>query len=63
MRYRLYILSAAVLFSTGGAAIKACTLTGWQVAEPVGQPGNEFCPSHRLFPIYFQGLNRRFYPR
>jgi len=32
VRYRLYILGAAVLFSTGGAAIKACMLTGWQVA-------------------------------
>ena len=25
--------------------------TCWQVAEPVGQPENEFCPSHRLFPL------------
>ena len=32
VRHRLYILGAAVLFSTGGAAIKACALTGWQVA-------------------------------
>jgi len=29
---RVQILAAAVLFSTGGAAIKACGLTGWQVA-------------------------------
>ena len=29
---RLQILAAALLFSTGGAAIKATTLTGWQVA-------------------------------
>src|SRR5205085_4944172 len=29
---RLRILGAAALFSTGGAAIKACALTGWQVA-------------------------------
>jgi len=28
---RLQLLTAAVLFSTGGAAIKACTLTSWQV--------------------------------
>lgn len=28
----LQILAAAVLFSTGGAAIKACGLSGWQVA-------------------------------
>lgn len=29
---RLFLIAAAVLFSTGGAAIKATTLTGWQVA-------------------------------
>ncbi|HYC56851.1 MAG TPA: DMT family transporter [Candidatus Binatia bacterium] len=29
---RLCILGAAALFSTGGAAIKAATLTGWQIA-------------------------------
>jgi len=29
---RAQILGAAVLFSTGGAAIKACALDGWQVA-------------------------------
>lgn len=28
---RLQLLAAAALFSTGGAAIKACTLTSWQV--------------------------------
>ena len=28
---RLQLLGAAVLFSTGGAAIKLCSLTGWQV--------------------------------
>jgi drug/metabolite transporter (DMT)-like permease len=32
MRARLLVLAAAVLFSTGGAAIKATSLTGWQVA-------------------------------
>jgi len=31
--HRLQILTAAALFSTGGAAIKACSLTGWQVAS------------------------------
>jgi drug/metabolite transporter (DMT)-like permease len=30
---RIEILAAAVLFSTGGAAIKACALNGWQVAS------------------------------
>jgi len=30
---RLAVLGAAVLFSTGGAAIKACALDGWQVAS------------------------------
>jgi DME family drug/metabolite transporter len=32
MRNRLLILGAEVLFSTGGAAIKAASLTSWQVA-------------------------------
>jgi len=31
--YRLSILGAALLFSTGGAAIKACGLSGWQIAS------------------------------
>ncbi len=29
---RLQVLAAALLFSTGGAAIKACTLSSWQIA-------------------------------
>lgn len=32
-RARLQVLAAALLFSTGGAAIKATALTGWQVAS------------------------------
>jgi drug/metabolite transporter (DMT)-like permease len=32
-RDRFMILAAAILFSTGGAAVKACSLTGWQVAS------------------------------
>jgi drug/metabolite transporter (DMT)-like permease len=31
-RYRILLFAAAFLFSTGGAAIKACSLTSWQVA-------------------------------
>jgi drug/metabolite transporter (DMT)-like permease len=31
--FRVQVLLAALLFSTGGAAIKACTLTSWQVAS------------------------------
>ncbi len=31
--HRLEILAAAALFSTGGAVIKACSMTGWQVAS------------------------------
>jgi len=31
-RHRLSLFLSAFLFSTGGAAIKACALTGWQVA-------------------------------
>jgi len=30
---RLLLFAAALLFSTGGAAIKACSLTGWQIAS------------------------------
>ncbi|MEE8248627.1 MAG: DMT family transporter [Gammaproteobacteria bacterium] len=32
MRARLYIMLGALLFSTGGVAIKAATLTGWQLS-------------------------------
>ena len=32
LRNHLLLIAAAILFSTGGAAIKAATLTGWQVA-------------------------------
>ena len=32
LRNRLLLVAAALLFSTGGAAIKAATLSGWQVA-------------------------------
>ena len=31
--FRLQVLGAAFLFSTGGAAIKACSLGAWQVAS------------------------------
>jgi len=31
--HRLQILAAAALFSTGGALVKTCSLTGWQVAS------------------------------
>ena len=33
MRARLLVMAAAVLFSSGGAAIKSTTLTAWQVAS------------------------------
>lgn len=33
VRNRLLLVAAALLFSTGGAAIKAASLTGWQVAS------------------------------
>jgi drug/metabolite transporter (DMT)-like permease len=32
VRFRLYILAAALLWSTAGAAIKRCGLDGWQIA-------------------------------
>ena len=33
LRNRLLLILTAVLFSTGGAAVKAASLTGWQVAS------------------------------
>ncbi len=33
LRSRIFLLIAALLFSTGGAAIKGAALTGWQVAS------------------------------
>ena len=33
VRNRLLLVSAGLLFSTGGAAVKAASLTGWQVAS------------------------------
>ena len=40
---RLQLLAAAVLFSTGGAAIKAAAFSGWQVAPLVRwQSGSRF---------------------
>ena len=30
---RLQVLAAALLFSTGGVAIKSCELTSWQIAS------------------------------
>jgi drug/metabolite transporter, DME family len=33
LRYRLHLIVAAALFSTGGAAIKAASLGGWQIAS------------------------------
>jgi drug/metabolite transporter, DME family len=32
-RYRFLLLAAAFLFSTGGVAIKGCSLTSWQIAS------------------------------
>lgn len=32
-RYRLLVLLAALLFSTGGAAIKGCNLSAWQIGS------------------------------
>jgi len=33
VRNRLLVVAAAVLFSTGGVAVKAATLSGWQIAS------------------------------
>ncbi|MBV8728363.1 MAG: EamA/RhaT family transporter, partial [Acidobacteriia bacterium] len=32
-RHRFFLVATAFLFSTGGAAIKSTSLTGWQVAS------------------------------
>lgn len=32
MKHRLFLIAAALVWSTGGAAIKLCNLSGWQIA-------------------------------
>ena len=54
---RLQVLAAAALFSTGGAAIKACSLTSWQVAA--GRSGIATLALLLLAPAARRGFTRR----
>ena len=54
---RLQILAAAVLFSTGGAAIKAASLTAWQVAS--FRSGSRGRSNTLLVPSARRGWNRQ----
>jgi len=56
-RDRLMILAAALLFSTGGAAIKACTLNAWQVAS--FRSGVAFLALALMLPSARRGFNLR----
>lgn len=53
----LLVVAAAVLFSTGGAAIKACTLSGWQVAS--FRSGIAFLAVLAMVPTARRGWSRR----
>lgn len=54
MKYRLYLLAAAVLWSTGGAAFKLCALSAWQMSAARSLVAGLFLlalfPSARKFP-------------
>src|SRR5262245_57748242 len=56
-RSRGLLLAAAALFSTGGAAIKATTLTGWQVAS--FRSGVAAAAVLLMLPASRRGWNRR----
>ena len=56
-RSRGLLLAAAALFSTGGAAIKAATLTGWQVAS--FRSGVAAVAVLLMLPASRRGWNRR----
>jgi len=56
-RDRLLVLAAAILFSTGGAAVKACTLNGWQVA--CFRSVVAVVAIYTLFPAARRGWTRR----
>jgi len=59
-RNRLLVLAAAVLFSTGGAAIKATSLAGWQVAS--FRSGVAALAMTALLPAARRGWNWRVIP-
>lgn len=54
---RARLLGAALLFSTGGAAIKACSLTAWQVAA--GRSGLAFLALLVMLPAARRGWGWR----
>jgi drug/metabolite transporter (DMT)-like permease len=56
-RSRLFLLAGAVLFSTGGAGIKLCTLNGWQVAS--FRSGIAALALLWLTPVRLRDLDRR----
>jgi len=56
-RARLYLVAAAILFSTGGAAIKATAMTSWQVA--CLRSGIAACALFLFLPEARQGIRRR----
>ena len=56
-RDRAMILGAAVLFSTGGAAVKACALTGWQVASFRRNGGERFVGCQGRHEPWVHGLD------
>lgn len=56
-RARLQLVAAAALFSTGGAAIKATAMTGWQVA--CLRSGIAACALALFLPEARRGIRRR----
>lgn len=54
---RVMVIGAAVLFSTGGAAIKACSLSGWQVAS--FRSGIAFIAVLLMVPAARRGWSRK----
>ena len=58
--HRLLILAAALLFSTGGMAIKACGLTSWQVAG--FRSGIAALALALVFPSSVRGVRLRHLP-
>ena len=57
---RLQVLAAAFLFSTGGAAIKACTLSSWQIVS--GRAGIAAIALLLMLPAARRGWSLRLLP-
>ena len=60
MKARIFILAAALLFSTGGLAIKATGLGAWQVAGL--RSGIACLVLVLVYPTVFRTINRRVWP-